>query len=101
MLSYWIWLSIYVFLPMLALLAFKRPVLAKYKKTILLCGIGSLAIAFLWDHFAIMNGLWWFPPHEILGIWLAGLPLEEWFFISFVGMEISMLALVFARGLDA
>ena len=96
MLSYWLWLGIYVFLPMLLLLAFKRKLLLKYKKTILLCGIGSLAVAFLWDHFAIKNSLWWFPPQEILGLWFAGLPFEEWVFISFVGMEIAMLALVFA-----
>lgn len=101
MLSYWLWLGLYVFLPMLLLLAFRGKLLLKYRKTILLCGLGSLAVAFLWDHFAIRDGLWHFPSQEILGIWLAGLPLEEWIFISFVGMEISMLALVFAGGKNA
>lgn len=98
MLNYWVWLAIYIFLPMLLLAAYKGKLLSRYKKTILLCGIGSLAIAGPWDHFAIQDGLWHFPPQEILGIWFLGLPLEEWIFISFIGMEISMLAIVFAGG---
>ncbi len=80
---------------MLLLILFHKKLLLRYKKTILFCGIGSLAVAFLWDYFAIRKGLWWFPPQEILGIWFFGLPLEEWVFISFIGMEIAMLALVF------
>ena len=95
-LTYWIWLSIYVFLPMLLLLIFKRPMLRSYWRTIILCGIGSLIVAFFWDYFAIRAGLWWFPPENIIGIWFFGLPIEEWIFISFIGMEIAMMALVFA-----
>ena len=97
MLNYWIWLAIYVFLPMLLMLAYKGKLLSRYKKTIILCGIGSLTVAAPWDYLAIQRGQWWFPPEGILGIWVFGLPLEEWIFISFIGMEICMLALVFVR----
>ena len=97
MLNYWIWLFIYVFLPMALLIAYKGKLLSRYKRTIILCGIGSLAVAVPWDYFAIQRGQWWFPPEGIVGIWFFGLPLEEWIFISFIGMELCMLALVFVR----
>ena len=95
MLNYWIWLAIYVFLPMLLVIIYQRKIVSKYAKTIIACGIGSLMVAGPWDYFAIRNRLWSFPPQEILGIWLMGLPLEEWIFISFIGMEICMMSLVF------
>jgi len=97
MLSYWIWLTIYVFTPMAVVLIWKKDLIMRYKRTVLLCGIGSLVFAVPWDHFAIKAGLWWFPESEILGIWFLGLPLEEWIFISFIGMEISMMALVWGE----
>jgi len=100
MLSYWIWLSIYVFLPMLVMVAWKHELLSKYRKTILLCGFGSLLVASVWDHYAIEAGLWSFPQQEILGIWFGGLPLEEWIFISFIGMELCMAALIFGGAGD-
>ncbi len=101
MLSYWLWLSIFVFAPMLLMLVFRGKPLSKYKKTILLCGIGSLVVSAPWDFFSIKDSLWWFPREEILGIWISGLPIEEWIFISFIGMELSMLAILFAGGKDA
>ncbi len=70
MLSYWLWLCIYVFLPILLLLAWKRQLLMRYPKTILLGGLGSLVVAVPWDHFAIRDGLWSFPPDEVVGTWL-------------------------------
>ncbi len=91
MLSYWIWLFVYVFAPMAAALVWKGEKILKYKKTIILCGIGSLIFAVPWDNFAIKTGVWGFPAEEILGIWFLGLPIEEWFFIFFVGVEASML----------
>src|SRR3989344_1064459 len=100
MLSYWIWLSIYVFLPMLVMVAWKHELLSKYRKTILLCGFGSLLVASVWDHYAIEAGLRSLPQQEILGIGFAGLPLEEWIFISFIGMELCMAALIFGGAGD-
>ena len=95
MLSYWIWLVIFVFIPMAIMVTWKKNLLLKFKKTIVLCGIGSLVFAVPWDHFAIRDGLWWFPENEILGIWFLGLPVEEWCFIFFIGMEVAMMALIY------
>ena len=98
MLSYWLWLCVFVFAPILILLALKKDRLLKYPKTIIMGGVGSLLVAVPWDHFAIRKSLWSFPESEILGAWLFGLPVEEWFFIFFIGIEITMLALLFAGG---
>lgn len=95
MLSYWIWLAVYVFIPIIAILIWKKDLILKFKKTVLLGGIGSLVVAVPWDYFAIRDGLWWFPGSEILGVWFLGLPLEEWCFIFFIGVEITMMALVY------
>jgi lycopene cyclase domain-containing protein len=95
MLSYWVWLAIFVFIPIIMMLALRKDLLIRYKKAILLGGVGSLAVAVPWDHFAIHDGLWWFPKEAILGIWFLGLPIEEWFFISCIGMEITMMAIIF------
>ena len=98
MLSYWIWLCAYVFVPIIALFIWKKDAILRHKKTALLGGIGSLAVAVPWDHFAIKDGLWWFPKDEIIGIWFLGLPIEEWCFIFFIGVEITMIALIFTGG---
>ena len=86
---------IFVFIPIIIMLVWKKDLFLRFKKTIVLCGIGSLVFAVPWDHFAIKDGLWWFPEDEILGIWFLGLPLEEWCFIFFIGMEIAMMALIY------
>lgn len=97
MLSYWIWLAVYVFIPSIIVLIWKKDLIKKYKRTVVLCGIGSLIFAVPWDYFAVGNGIWWFPPAEIIGVNVLGLPIEEWLFTFFIGMEIAMFAIVYAR----
>ncbi len=101
MLSYWLWLAIFVFAPILLMLWFHGKLLFRYRRTMLLCGLGSLVVSVPWDFFSIKDSLWWFPSKGIMGVWFFGLPLEEWIFISFIGMELSMLALLFVGGKDA
>lgn len=96
MLSYWIWLSVFIFAPAIVLAAWKREKMKRHWKTPLLCGIGALAFAYFWDLFAIRDGLWGFPPQEILGIWFLGLPVEEWVFIFSVSAALSMIVLAFS-----
>ncbi len=98
MLSYLVWLFIFVFAPILLMLVSRGRLLFRNRRTIILCGIGSLVVSVPWDYFSIKDSLWWFPSKDILAIWLFGLPLEEWIFISFIGMELCMLALIFVAG---
>lgn len=95
MLSYWIWLAIFVFLPMAALFLWKKKLMLRHKKTIALCGISAIIFAVPWDYFAIKDGLWAFPSQEIAGLWFLGLPVEEWLFIFFVGAVLSMFVVAF------
>ncbi|TKV57334.1 lycopene cyclase domain-containing protein [Nakamurella flava] len=38
------------------------------------------AMFLTWDYFATAGGWWWFDENHLVGLWLAGMPLEEWLF---------------------
>lgn len=43
--------------------------------------IVPVAAAFLlWDFFATRAGWWWFDESHLIGVWAAGMPVEEWLF---------------------
>jgi lycopene cyclase domain-containing protein len=37
-----------------------------------------------WDLLAVRYGDWWYSGRYTLGVWLAGLPVEEWLFFLVV-----------------
>ena len=82
MLSYPIWLLIFAILPTFSILVWKRKVFRKYTKILYLALIGGLLFAFPWDLIAIHERIWYFTTPHIFGIYLAGLPIEEWVFIA-------------------
>ena len=46
-----------------------------------LLSILPIAAVFLtWDYFATAGGWWWFDANHLVGLWFAGMPLEEWLF---------------------
>ncbi len=60
--------------------------------------IVGMVLGWVWDYLAIHYlKIWSFNPDKILGVWLLGLPLEEWLFISLVCMSVSTLALSLAK----
>lgn len=89
MYSYLLWLAVFIFLPLFTLWIWHYQYLSKFKPVFLLTIVGSLIFAFPWDHFAIKEHIWYFTKPYIVGIWLFGLPLEEWLFIIFVTFLIS------------
>jgi len=40
----------------------------------------TLIFFIIWDHFFTKEGIWGFNPDYLVGVWLLGLPLEEWLF---------------------
>jgi lycopene cyclase domain-containing protein len=44
----------------------------------------TAALYLIWDHWFTVEGVWWFNPDYILGIYLFSLPLEEVMFFFFV-----------------
>ena len=94
MFTYIAWLTAFVWIPTLALWAKNFETLRRYRKTLIYCVLASLLIAIPWDYWATKAGAWEFPPNTNLGIWFGGIPLEEYLFITFVTLEVSVLTLV-------
>ncbi len=47
----------------------------------LFAGIFIMSLVFIsWDVIFTRNGVWWFAHEYVLGIYLLGLPIEEWLF---------------------
>lgn len=47
--------------------------------------IGLMGVFFLtWDHYFTKWGVWSFNPEYVMGIYLAGMPVEEWLFFLFI-----------------
>ncbi len=75
--------------------------LGRYRGTMLLCILGGLAIAVPWDAWAIGAHLWGFPRENIVGLWIAGIPLEEYCFIVLMTTLVTMITLIFKHRASA
>ena len=51
-----------------------------------------------WDLVAVHRGYWWFSPCYILGLRLAGLPVEEWLFFAVIPVCALLTYEVLGRG---
>lgn len=72
-----------ILLPFLAKLGDPRLRLLQHRRSIIVSTFVVLTIFVVWDIFAARAGVWSFNSRYIIGIEIAGLPLEEiLFFIS-------------------
>jgi lycopene cyclase domain-containing protein len=63
--------------------------------------VGACVPFWVWDVIATARGHWTFNPAHVLGVSLAGLPLEEWLFfvvVSFVSIFTWESVKYFRRG---
>jgi 15-cis-phytoene synthase/lycopene beta-cyclase len=67
--------------------------LLHYKKTLVYCVLSALIFSLPWDYWAIKTNVWFFPAEKIVGVWMFGVPLEEYLFIIFATLEICILTL--------
>lgn len=66
----------------------------RFRKTLLAVGAVGIVIGAVWDSIATnVLKLWSFNPDTIVGVYVLGLPLEEWFFYIFVSMAVATVAL--------
>jgi len=73
-----------------------------FRKALLTVAVVGLVIGGVWDSIAThLLKLWSFNPDTIVGIWLLGLPLEEWFFFIFISMGAGTVALKIQEMLTA
>ncbi len=56
--------------------------------------IGGIIFGLPWDYLSIKEGIWNFSNERIVGVWLLGLPIEEWLFFIFVTLLFSTITLV-------
>jgi len=69
----------------------------QFRQVLIKVGIIATPIGVVWDYLAVHYlKLWSFNPDTLLGVWLLGLPLEEWLFCLLVSMAVSTLALIVA-----
>ena len=71
----------------------------KYRKILTIVGLLGIPIGGIWDYISVnVLYLWSFNPNRITGIWILGLPLEEWmFFVLTSMMSATITLLIFDR----
>ena len=66
----------------------------EFRKVLLAAACVGIVVGGVWDTIAThLLKLWTFNPDTIIGLWLLGLPLEEWLFFIFVSMAVATVAL--------
>ncbi|MEZ4866429.1 MAG: lycopene cyclase domain-containing protein [Caldilineaceae bacterium] len=78
--TYLLWLALFMGVPLLLLLWWRRLLWAQ-RRALGWVVLGSLVGGWAWDLLAVRYGLWHYNPAHIAGLWLVGLPLEEWLWI--------------------
>ena len=94
MYSYPLWLLLFLTLPLSLIWIFKFQTLMKYRSALLLTAIGCLAISVPWDILSVNDHIWHFAEPHIVGVWLWGLPIEEYVYILFVGLLSSSVTIL-------
>ncbi|HNP74166.1 MAG TPA: lycopene cyclase domain-containing protein, partial [Kouleothrix sp.] len=56
--------------------------------------LGALAGGWAWDAGIVKLGTWDYIPEHIAGVWIGGLPLEEWLWIVGVTLMFAMLTIL-------
>ena len=94
MYSYPLWLLLFLTIPLALIWSLKFQTLMKYRLALTLTAIGCLAIAVPWDMLAVKDHIWYFSEPYIVGLWLLGLPVEEYVYILFVGLLCSSVTIL-------
>ena len=96
---YFRWLIWLVWVVEVVIVIKYRKLLLRNIAIIILVSLGSLTISVPWDFFAINNGVWFFP-NSLIGVWMLGVPLEEYMFFVSVASLIALITLVTAARED-
>lgn len=92
--TYLIWLALFVGLPLLALALAARRRLWPRRRALAWTLLGALAGGWAWDAGIVKLGTWDYIPEHIAGVWIGGLPLEEWLWIVGVTLMFAMLTIL-------
>ncbi|MFC1477332.1 lycopene cyclase domain-containing protein [candidate division KSB1 bacterium] len=81
MYAYTYFLLVFFLVPCALLYVALRHELRRYKRTILWCFVFVFTIGLVWDWLAVRTDVWRYDSAPTLGLWIDGLPVEE--FIGF------------------
>ncbi len=95
-LTYLVWLAVFIGVPLLALLRW-RHLFAPRGRALLWIVAGSLVGGWMWDALSVRWGIWFYAPSNIFGLWLIGLPIEEWLWIAGITLMFALLTMVVAE----
>ena len=95
--TYIIWLALFVSLPLVALAVAARGRLWPQRRAIAWTLAGALVGGWAWDAGIVTLGTWDYDSNNILNIWIAGLPLEEWLWIAGVTLMFAALTIILAE----
>ncbi|MFC1557014.1 lycopene cyclase domain-containing protein [candidate division KSB1 bacterium] len=71
-------LLIFFVVPVIILGFLLRNEIRKYSKTILWCLFFVYTLGLLWDWLSVRTGIWRYDSAPSLGLWIDGLPVEEY-----------------------
>ena len=94
MYSYPIWLLLFIILPLVLLWVFAHKTLRKHARLLGFTALGCLAVSVPWDILSVQDGIWYFTEPHILGVWVLGLPIEEYVYIVGVGLLACIVTLL-------
>jgi len=70
----------------------------KYRNILAIVGLLGLPIGFIWDYVSVnVLSLWSFNPSKITGIWIFGLPIEEYMFFVLTSMMTATVTLLISE----
>lgn len=95
---YLIYLIVFFALPVTALALWQRPLLRRYRRTLLWCFAFVYTLGLLWDWLAVRTGVWFYDSAPTLGLWVDGLPVEE--FVGFYLLGTMFIFLVVTTIMD-
>jgi lycopene cyclase domain-containing protein len=63
-------------------------------KAIFMAPIGSIIVSAPWDYVAIRDHIWYFQKPFIVGIYILGIPFEEYLFYIFMTLLFAMITVL-------
>ena len=92
--TYIIWLALFVGLPLIMLVVTARHMVWRQRRAMAWTLLGALVGGWAWDAGIVKLGAWDYIPEHIVGVWIGGLPLEEWLWIVGVTLMFAAVTVV-------
>jgi lycopene cyclase domain-containing protein len=91
--NYAIWLLLFLVMPCTILWLIFYKTLIKYVEVILIM-VGLVLMGLIWDFWGVRYAIWSFPKGHNFGLYIFGLPLEEYLAFVLFAVFVSSLTIV-------